>query len=31
MLTGSNYVRFTRHCLQSIRKRWNKMGEQMEI
>jgi len=30
-LTGCNFVRFSRHGLQAIRKTWKKCGDQFEI
>lgn len=30
-LTGSNFVRFTRHGLQAIRKFWDKTGDKFEV
>ncbi len=31
MLTGCNFVRFTRHGLQSIRSFWDKTGDKFEV
>jgi hypothetical protein len=31
MLTGCNFVRFTRHGLQAIRKTWEKTGDKFEV
>lgn len=30
-VTGSNFVRFTRHGLQSIRKPWPKLSDRFEV
>ncbi|WP_162665911.1 hypothetical protein [Gemmata massiliana] len=30
-VTGCNFVRFTRHGLQSIRAYWNKLGDKFEV